>query len=362
MSDPTATEGDATSVSEPADVEAQPSGIQGDGAADSDHGEGQADESSANDNTDSDSADEDALTEALATGKTEDLDADGERKPAKKVEPEADEPEDAKKPEEVAKATEPELSDEDKKELDDLKPKSARERRKFASVLKERATGRQAMKFADDLIAHAKQSGLETSKDIYEKFEEERYLRGLDNAKRAEYFRKMADEIHPESKVVIPPKPVEIPSNLQEAVDAGYLTKEDAEDLARSRSEKVAAKEKKPDPVEAPKPAGPSQEARDKGYAAIAKLASGYQKRFGAEWDSISKDIQAKLYPLIEGSDPKTWAELSEMVTERVLAKRQTTLKKPAQTTRPAQAPPKKSADDLSEADELDALANGKLL
>lgn len=361
---------------ETAGAEATPSGPEADDIVLGGDGDG-ADASGQDDTTDAESASktdpdttdadsDDALTEALISGKADALDADGEAKKAK-PDAKAETPEKAEDP----KAEKPEdKADEDPEEkalLDKARTKG--ERKELDKLFKERRELRPAKAFADALIKHATDAGLVSQDDkglntrgLHELIEQERFLKTRSKDQQAAYFRSLADSIAPIPKAVEPPKPVEIPQEVQDAVDAGYLSKEEAQVIAEKRAPKPEPKKEEPKQQEPPPvktPTGPAPEATQKGYADIAEVSKGYQSQHKADWERIGAAVEKRIAPLIAKSPPEMWKDLAEMAMKAVIADLKPATKTPTPTTRPSQPPPKKGGI-LTEEDEMDALAKGR--
>lgn len=357
---------------------AEDASLGGDGdGADTDGQDGTQDAENASttpETTDSETESDDALTEALASGKADDLDSEGEAKKAK--------PQDAEKPaadEAEKKGDEPddkadEATPEEKAALDKARTKA--DRKELDNLFKERRGLRKevedlkpAKAFADGVIKHAIDAGLIQQTDdgldtkgLYQLIEQDRFLKGRTKDQVAAYYRSLADTIAPLPKAV---EPAQLSENLQAAVDAGYLDLPQAQLLAQQEADKAKPpEEKKPDAKveEKPKTQQPSAEsaaATNRGYTAIAEVSKSYQSQHKADWERIGAAVEKRLAPLIAKAHPDTWKDLADMACKAVIADLRPATKTPAKTTRPGQPPPKKSGV-LSEEEELDALAKGR--
>ncbi len=332
---------------------------------------------------------DDALTKALMSGTVADLDDNGEAKPKPKDEKPDAKPKDEPQGDDAAdkEAAEPGPDDhtaEEKeliakaptkrigKELDTL----FKERREMRKQHEEASTKvkelEPAKKFADALIAHATEAGLVADREgmpdytgLQTLLEQEKHLRSLPPEEVAAYYRKLADDIAPQAK------PVAIPQDLADLVELQQLTQDEAQAIAERREAAKAPAKKPPaaaKPPEKPpaKPAakGPTpqqQQAAQAGFAAIAKVAAPFKERFKSDWQAISDEVMKRVQPRLAKSDPSVWAETVQSEIELAVERRRTAIKKPPTTPRPGDAPPKRGDDVMTEAEEREALAKGRL-
>lgn len=346
------------------------SGDNGDGADDRGQavergGEKPSSDTPTDNDTQSDS--DDALIDALAAGKMDEVDANGDKAKAKKPDAKAkpedkadEEAEGDKKPEDAK----PDEYDPDEKALIE-KARTKGERKDLDKLFKERRELRHARGFADAVVKHASEAdlirvtdkGMDTT-GLQNLIETEKRLKAMAPKDQAEHFRKLADKLYPQIPAQ-PPTPVELPQDLKDAVDAGYLKKADADMLAEKRL--PPKPEEKPPDTEKPVAAtGPSQQEVQKGFASIADVAKGYKERFGADWDSVAAKVEAALKPRLKNLPPSAWGDVAELVMKAEAAERKQAIKKPVTTTRPSGTPVKRPADLLSEEDELEALSKGR--
>lgn len=371
-------EGAETIPSGPGQVEDTSVGVDGDGADNSGQDADGGDETSP-DTTDTESpqADgDDALLAALANGKMDDLDSEGaakaktedaEGEPEAKADDnaEGDEPED-KTPDE--KPPEDEETAREKAMLEKARTKA--ERKDIANLFKERREQlRPAKAFAEAVVKHAESAGLirrtDTGLDttgLSNLIESEKRIAALTPKEQADHFRKLADTLYPDVPKASP-KPVELPQDLKDAVTYGYIKEDEATAIAEKRNPAAKPEEVKPAPkpetkVELPK--GPSPEATQQGYAAIAGVAKGYKERFSADWDVIAAKVQKQIEPLLKDAPPSAWKGIAELAMKAEAAERKQAVKKPTPTTRPSGVPQRKAGDLMTEAEEADALAHGR--
>lgn len=335
-----------------------------------------------------DDDDESDLIEALASGKMDSIDDDGKIKKPEAEKPKeevaetpvekTDEP-DQDKPKEEPKA----LSDEDQQEISKA-PKAYR--KELKKIFEERHELRNQVQqtkaqfeelapvkqFTDALIKHAVDAGLVISgedgkidaSNLRDLIEQERQLHGKTPKEIAAYYRNIANDLDPDSV------PVTIPQDLRDLVEVGTLKEEEALVLARKRDAEL----KKPETdlrrqrEEANRKEQQLREtqakvlhkAKQDGLSEIHQVATKYHARFGVEWDSIQKQVEAKLDPLMAETNPKGWARLAETVIESVIASRKVPVRKPTTTPAPASKPSKVGSDVSSEEDDIAALASGK--
>jgi hypothetical protein len=347
-----------------------------------------ADESSADHPDSADEADDEAFTRALADGELDELEVDrdgkarkresapkakpkpketpAEGEPEAEAEPEAQEPpaEEPGEAETEEKSEDPdELSETDKQLLERARTKGQRadlqnlfkERSKLRNDLK---TASQAKQFADSVIDHAKSAGITQPQELATLIEQEKYLRSQPKEKAAEYLRKLADTFDPPKAA---PEPVKLDDKLQDAVDAGFLTKEQAETVARAQQPPKPQTQRQEQPNQ-PDPAAAARAEQDAGFAEIAKVTKPYTDRYKADWPKIGAEVQKLLNERLPDVKVSAWGKEAKRVIDEVIAKRQrAALKTPTKTIGARSAPAKAAADLMSEEDELDALTKGRL-
>ncbi len=347
-----------------------------------DHEEAQADESSARNHPDS--ADEDDFLKALAGGTLDEIDVgrDGKahksgKKVAEKPDAQAEgEPEATAETVEPGDESEPAAEGEPEATGDEEKPdeteqalleraRTKQQRKDLEKIFAERKKLRtdlkvasEAKQFADNVIEHAKTAGLTTATELGTLIEQEKFLRSAPKDKAAEYLRKLADSFDPPKAA---PEPIRLDEKLQDAVDAGFLSKEDAEVIARAKAPaKPAAKpEQQPNP---PDPQAAARAEEQTGYKAIADIAAQFKAKHAANWSSIRAEVEKLLQPRLADLKVSAWGKEAKRVIQEVIERRKAaSVRKPTRTTAPrGTAPP--AADGIeSEEEELEALTKGRL-
>jgi len=380
----------------------EPSGDGGNDGA-STHGQGDGGEgetpSKAGASPDNSTSDDDgsALIEALSSGDMDSIGDDGEVVSEKKDAPvkAATETETSPEPKEAAsteksdaplkEATKDEpvpLSDEDQAEITKA-PKAYRkeltklfeERHKLRSEVESTKAESESLKpikhFTDQLLKHATDAGLVSDHDgkidtsaLRDLIEQEKMLKSKSPKEIADYYRAMADDVYPDGK------PVVLPQDLRDLVDIGSLPEEDAMSLARKRESKAKPpddrRQREAEAVKQTEQANAKytaalQEAQKVGFSEINQVSKEYQTRYGAEWTTIGKAVEAELGPLLKDVAPTAWKKLAKTVIDSVVARRKAPLRKPSTTPAPTSSPAKRGDEVMSEEEEMRLLSAGKL-
>lgn len=322
----------------------------------------------------------------------DDADAEGDEPVADDdAEPKAEEEDPEKEPEAEPKADGDDLTTDEKAEVE-AAPKG--QRKGMAKLFKERKELRTqlddakgeaeaaggAKRFADAFIADATDAGLVsevTGEDgakrrnfsaLRDLLAQEKALAQMTPDKRADYYRRLADEVHPEGR------PITLPEDLADKVASEIMTKDEAELIARHRDNQrrgpIEAERRQReeqtrnrDVAERAKVQEAHTAARTKAEGEIADIMAPYVKKYGPQWKAIAEQVVQEMQEHLPDVAPTGWPKLAKRVLTEVLSKRTKPLKTPISTPSPSGGSRSSGADDdvMSEEDERSALGAGRL-
>lgn len=166
---------------------------------------------------------------------------------------------------------------------------------------------------------------------------QERYLSSLEGQpeKQAQYFRELAEKIHPT------PKPAPIPPELISAVQNGHMTQERAQALADAE-QRAKSPPPAPRPIQRQAPIAAPQDPVVVARAAVDAIAKEAATKHGkAVWDAMYPKVHARLVSGSKTAPAADWAGMARLIiaeeaANAIAAKRAAPVKKPIIATRPS--------------------------